>query len=177
MQLTNRKCNSLACIIGLFCHSTSAPELLIEMLVHASLSISLTTIHDMINSLSQKAHKNLKHMSKSLLASFVYDNFDMDFKFWVPTVKKLGSTMTHTTSAFVFPLAHSVIPGDLKCSGELWVTDPNNLHAEDRAKRPQQSWMHAMQAIHHPLTLAASTSFTDALHSIPVGDLIIKLGR
>jgi len=79
MQLTNWKCNSLACIIGLFCHSTSTPELLIEMLMHAGLSISLTAIHDMIDSLSQKAHEKLKHVSKSLLASFVYDNFDMDF--------------------------------------------------------------------------------------------------
>jgi len=85
----------------------------------------------MINSLSQKAHEKLKSVSKSLLASFVYDNFDMDFKSWMPTVEKPGSTMTHATSAFAFPLAHGVIPEDLKCSGELWATDPNNLAAED----------------------------------------------
>ena len=113
------------------------PELLIKMLGHASLSISLTAIHDMIDSLSQKAHEKLKCMSKSLLASFVYDNFDMDFRSWMPTVEKPGSMMTHTTSAFAFPLAHGVIPGDLKCSGKLWATDPNNLGAEDRAKHPQ----------------------------------------
>ena len=74
------------------------PELLIEMLMHTGLSISLTAIHDMINSLSHKAHKKLKRMSESLLASFVYDNFDMDFKSWMPTVEKPGSTMTHATS-------------------------------------------------------------------------------
>ena len=148
MQSTNWKCNSLVCIIGLFCHSTSVLELLIEMLAHTGFSISLTAIHDMINSLSHKAHEKLKHMSESLLASFVYDNFEMDFKSWMPTVEKPDSMMTHTMSALAFPLAHSVLPDDLKCSSELWETDPNNLHAEDRAKHPQRSWMHVMQAIH-----------------------------
>jgi len=173
MQLMNRKCNSLTCIIGLFCHSTSTLELLIEMLMHASLSISLTTIHDMINSLSQKAHENLKHMSKSLLASFVYDNFDMDFKSWVPTVEKLGSTMTHVTSVLAFPLAHSMTADDLKCSSELWATSHNSLAAEDRVKCPQCSWMHTAQAIHHSLTPAASSSSTDTPHSVPVRDTIM----
>src|SRR5882724_1457200 len=146
MQSTNRKCNSLACIIGLFCHSTSAPELLIEMLAHTGLSISLSAIHDMINSLSQKAHEKLKSVSKSLLASFVYDNFDMDFKSWMLMVEKPGSTLTHATSAFAFPLAHGVVANDLKCSEMLWRTDPINPSIEDHAQRPRYSWIHAMCA-------------------------------
>ena len=88
--------------------------------MHASLSISLTTIHNMISSLSTKAHERLKSLSHNLLASFVYDNFDMDFKSWMPTVEKPGSTLTHATSAFAFLLAHGVVTDDLKCSEMLW---------------------------------------------------------
>jgi len=128
----------------------------------------------MINSLSHKAHEKLKHMSETLLASFVYDNFDMDFKTWMPTVKKPGSMMTHATSVFAFPLAHGVLPDDLKCSAELWATNPNNLGIEDQAKHPQHLWMHAVQAIHRPVTPAASMSFTDTLLSIPVRNPIIQ---
>ena len=151
-------------------------ELLIKMLAHTGLSISLTTIHDMINSLSHKAHEKLKCVSQSLLASFIYDNFDMDFKSWMPTVKKPSSTMTHATSAFAFPLAHGMILDDLKCSSELWATDPNNLAAEDRVKCPQRSWMHAVHASHHPLAPAGSSSVAsiDTPHSVPVQDPLIE---
>jgi hypothetical protein len=150
MQSTNQKCNSLACIIGLFCHSTSAPELVVEMLAHAGLSISLTAIHDMISSLSTKAHERLRSLSQNLTASFVYDNFDMDFKSWMPTVEKPGSTLTHATSAFAFPLAHGVVSNDLKCSAMLWQNEPNNPNVEDHARRPRYSWIHALRAIHCP---------------------------
>ncbi|KAI0258557.1 hypothetical protein BC834DRAFT_813350, partial [Gloeopeniophorella convolvens] len=59
MQSTNQRCNALACFIGLFCHSTSAPELVIEMLAHAGLSVSITGIHNVISSLSKDAHTNI----------------------------------------------------------------------------------------------------------------------
>ena len=137
MQSTNQKCNSLACIIGLFCHSTSAPELIVEMLAHAGLSTSLTAIHNKVNSLSRKAHEQLKTLSHTQLASFVYDNFDMDFKSWQPTVEKPGSTLTHATAAFAFPLAHGVVPDDLKCSAMLWETDPRNPNVEEHMRCPQ----------------------------------------
>ena len=92
----------------------------------------------------------------------------------MPMVEKLGLTMTHATSTFAFPLAHSVIPDDLKCSDELWATDPNNLAAGDRVKRPQRLWMHAAQAIHRSLTPAASSLSTGTLHSFPIWDPIIE---
>ncbi|KAI0717550.1 hypothetical protein C8T65DRAFT_571664, partial [Cerioporus squamosus] len=126
MISTNQQCNALASLVGLFCHSTSAPELVIEVLSRAGLSISLTAIHDMINSLSRNSSEGIRRLAKTLLGAFAYDNFDMDFKSWLPTVEKPGSTLQHATSALIFPLEHGVTPEDLKCSSELWKTDPLN---------------------------------------------------
>ncbi|GLB34498.1 putative zinc-binding dehydrogenase [Lyophyllum shimeji] len=40
LMSSNQKCNALQSVMGLFCHSTNAPELLIETLAHSGLSIS-----------------------------------------------------------------------------------------------------------------------------------------
>ncbi|KAK7683367.1 hypothetical protein QCA50_013629 [Cerrena zonata] len=48
MNSTNQRCNPLASIIGIFLHSTSTPELVIEVLAHAGLSLSLRAIHTMV---------------------------------------------------------------------------------------------------------------------------------
>jgi hypothetical protein len=138
---TNERCNPLAAIIGLFCHSTSAPELVIEMLTHTGLSISLTSIHNMVDSLSQKSLQKLRELAKTQLVAFAYDNFDMDFKSSLPVIERAGSTLQHATSALAFPLMHSVVPDDLKCSAELWQSDSLNLWIPDSNKRPKRTWM------------------------------------
>ncbi|PSS32232.1 hypothetical protein PHLCEN_2v2001 [Hermanssonia centrifuga] len=134
------KCNPLASIMGLFLHSTSAPELVIEVLSHAGLSISVSAIHDMVDSLSRTSHSKLRDMAKSLLTALAYDNFDMDFKSWVSTVEKPGGTLQHATSALVLPLRHGVTADDLKCSAELWASDPLNPHIPASQKRPSRTW-------------------------------------
>src|SRR5882757_4220392 len=105
MHSTNQKCNPLASVIGLFLHSTSTLELVIEMLAHCGLSISLPSIHKVVLSLSVKARENLQHLFVDMHASFVYDNFDMDFKSWQSSIDGPGNTLIHATSAFAFPLA------------------------------------------------------------------------
>src|ERR1700683_2747031 len=55
MMSMNQKCNPVASIIGIFCHSTSTPELVIEMLAHAGLLTPLSAIHSMVDLLS-KSH-------------------------------------------------------------------------------------------------------------------------
>ncbi|KAI0258558.1 hypothetical protein BC834DRAFT_812807, partial [Gloeopeniophorella convolvens] len=62
----------------------------------------------------------LRALASTRLASFVYDNFEMDFKSWQQNVDKPGSTLVHATSAFAFPLEHGVVPDDLKCANQLW---------------------------------------------------------
>lgn len=57
MFTTNQKFNALAATMGMFFHPTSTPELVVEVFAHAGLSVSITTIHNMVNSLSLKACK------------------------------------------------------------------------------------------------------------------------
>jgi len=59
LMSSNQKCNALPSMIGLFCHSTNAPELVIETLAHVGLSISTSSIHNMVNSLSIKSADNI----------------------------------------------------------------------------------------------------------------------
>src|ERR1700690_3658929 len=138
---TNQKCNPVAAVIGIFCHSTSTPELVIEMLAHAGLSISLASIHQMVTVLSQKSCHKLRELAKTKLSGYAYDNFDMDFKSSLPTVEKPGSTLRHATSALTFPLNHGVVPDNLKCSAELWQNDPFNLRIPESVRRPKRTWM------------------------------------
>ncbi|KAF8971524.1 hypothetical protein BDZ97DRAFT_1786939 [Flammula alnicola] len=145
---TNQKCNPIASIIGIFCHSTSTPELVVEMLAHAGLSISQTSIHKMITSLSAKAHIQVKELARTMLGSFVYDNFDMDFKSSQPTVEKPGVTLKHATSALVFPLAHGVTADDLKCSEELWRSNPLNPHILEQDRKPTRTWVDCLPHAH-----------------------------
>ena len=140
---TNQRCNAVASVIGIFCHSTSAPEIVIEMLSHAGLSISTTSIHNMVNSLSEKSQQKIRRLAKTMLGSIAYDNFDMDFKTHLPTVEKSGFTLKHATSAIIFPLIKTT-PEDLECSDELWDTNPMNPDLKDNEKRPKLTWIHCI---------------------------------
>jgi hypothetical protein len=59
---------------------TLMPEFVVEVSAHVSLSVSLTTIYNIINSLSKSAHGELHKTAKMKTMAFAYDNFDMDFK-------------------------------------------------------------------------------------------------
>jgi len=134
-------------MIGLFCHSTNTPELLIEMLAHAGFSISTNSIHNMIGSLSNKSAEKVWSLAQSLTASFAYDNFDMEFKSHNPTIKKHGDSLKHATSAIIFPLIETT-PQDLSCSEELWKTNPINPQIPDSQKWP----MRGLESILTPST-------------------------
>ncbi|KIK90616.1 hypothetical protein PAXRUDRAFT_85531, partial [Paxillus rubicundulus Ve08.2h10] len=56
----------------------------------------------------------------SLLASYVYDNFDVNLKSQVSTVEKSNDSLKHLISGLLFPMVHGVCTDDLKCSDELW---------------------------------------------------------
>ncbi|KAF9565290.1 hypothetical protein CPC08DRAFT_617048, partial [Agrocybe pediades] len=125
LQSSNRECNYLQSILGLFYHSASVPEKAIEVLAHAGLSISLTSIHRAVKSLSQDAATKLKASIRTLQTSLAYDNFDMHFKTSQPTIEH-GSTFVSATSATAIPLFDVTDPNTLKCSNELWEKDPYN---------------------------------------------------
>ncbi|GLB35134.1 hypothetical protein LshimejAT787_0206990 [Lyophyllum shimeji] len=91
----------------------------------------------MVNSLSTKSAIKIQELAQTLTGSFAYDNFDMEFKSHVPTVEKSGETMKHATSAIIFPLIQTQ-PDDLRCSNELWGTDPLNPELSEGQKRPHR---------------------------------------
>ncbi|KAK7678135.1 hypothetical protein QCA50_018928 [Cerrena zonata] len=141
LQSTNQKCNAFAATIGLFLHSTSTPELVIEVFAHAGLSISLSAIHTMIDSLSTTSGERLQELMKTYVACFAWDNFDIDLRSWLPTVERPGTTLQHGTSALAFPLAHGVTSEHLKCAAELWATDPLNPNIPPSQHRPKRTWV------------------------------------
>ncbi|KAI0688587.1 hypothetical protein BC835DRAFT_1284353 [Cytidiella melzeri] len=141
MFSTNQKCNALAAAMGMFFHSTSTPELVVEVFSHAGLSISITTIHKMVSSLSKSASDELRKLAKAKTLGFAYDNFDMDFKSWSATIENSGDTLKHATSALAFPLEHDVTPEDLKCAASLWSTSPLNPCIPPEQCRPVRTWL------------------------------------
>ncbi|KAG2110196.1 hypothetical protein BD769DRAFT_1334142, partial [Suillus cothurnatus] len=69
-------------LLGIFFHSTSIPQKVIDVLAHAGLLISITSIHNAIHSMSKEIAANIKQgiCIWSLKVSVAYDNFDINFK-------------------------------------------------------------------------------------------------
>ena len=65
-------------------------------------------------------------MGQTLLVSYAYDNFDINFPNVVPTVEKSTDSLMHMTLGGLIVLEHGVKPDDLRCSEELWKTNPLN---------------------------------------------------
>ncbi|KAI0734351.1 hypothetical protein BC629DRAFT_1263891, partial [Irpex lacteus] len=126
MFSTNQKCNALPAVMGMFLHSTSAPELVVEVLAHAGLSVSTSTIHNMVDSLSHSVLSKIRALAKTRLFLLAYDNFDIDFKSYLATIEHPGQTLKHATSALMMPLEHEVMPEDTKYCDPLWNTNPMN---------------------------------------------------
>ncbi|EGO22204.1 hypothetical protein SERLADRAFT_440219 [Serpula lacrymans var. lacrymans S7.9] len=126
---SNERCNYLQAILGLFCHSTGVPEKVVEVLAHAGSSVSLTSIHHAVSSISKeisvKISVKIKKEVWSMCSAFAYDNFDMDFKTAQPTIEH-SSRFVSATSATVIPLFGVSDPAALRCSAELWQRDSRN---------------------------------------------------
>ncbi|KAF7969309.1 hypothetical protein HWV62_27741 [Athelia sp. TMB] len=137
-------------VIGVFLHSTNTPQKVIDALAHMGVSISVSSIHDAVSSLSAETYATIREMGRTLLVAYAYDNFDIDFKTHKPTFEKTKDTLTHLTSGTLIGLEHGVTKEDLRCSEMLWessrinpdadpskiapaktVSDLENLHRED----------------------------------------------
>ncbi|KAJ7212805.1 hypothetical protein C8J57DRAFT_982743, partial [Mycena rebaudengoi] len=106
MQSRNSKCNALESVFGIFLHSTNTPEKVIQALSHMGISISQTAILRAIHSLSTETVETLRDLGQTLLVSYAYDNFDINFPTLVPTVEKAADPLTHLTSGVVICLEH-----------------------------------------------------------------------
>ena len=62
---------------------------------------------------------------RTLTTAFAYDNFDINFKSWEPTVEH-PSSFVSATSATAIPLFGITNPDALRCSQRYWEKDPRN---------------------------------------------------
>ncbi|KAG1906319.1 uncharacterized protein F5891DRAFT_1182571 [Suillus fuscotomentosus] len=140
MQSTNRRSNALQSILGIFLQSTHTPQKVIDTLARIGISISTDSINAAIRSLSTESQNTLQTLGKSLLASYAYDNFDVDLKTQVPLAEKSNDSLKHLASSLLFPLQHGVTTDDLKCSDELWRQSVLNPNAQLSTLPPKRSW-------------------------------------
>ncbi|KAI6160007.1 hypothetical protein EDD17DRAFT_1778675 [Pisolithus thermaeus] len=133
----NQKSNALQSLLGLFLQSAHTPYKVIDTLAHLGISVSADTINMAVQSLSKESHNSLQRLGRSLLASYAYDNFDVDLKTHTPTVEKSNDSLKHLTSGLLFLLVHGVTLNDLKCSEELWRKSALNLQADEPYSLPK----------------------------------------
>ncbi|KAF8660769.1 hypothetical protein AX16_001545, partial [Volvariella volvacea WC 439] len=104
MQFLNQKANFLQGLLGVFLHSSNASERIITTLAHIRVTVSLSSIHNITNSLSLKTEKSLLELGKTKGIAYAYDNFDVDIHRQISTASNSSSTLQHFTSAIVFLL-------------------------------------------------------------------------
>ncbi|KAJ7899220.1 hypothetical protein B0H14DRAFT_3543559 [Mycena olivaceomarginata] len=162
MQSTNQQSNMLESIIGIFLHASNTPSKVIETLASMGISISVDSIHNAIRSLSRETYERLRTMGQSLLVSYAYDNFDINFPNLVPTVEKSTDTLTHMTSGGLIYMEHGVKEVDLRCSEELWKNNPLNPEF-DASKAPPPRTVTDLEDLHpeqdHPSGLTRRERF------------------
>ena len=164
MQSTNRKSNALQSIIGTFLQSAHTPQKVIDMLARIGISVSIDTINGAVRSLSFESRNSLRKLSQSLLASYAYDNFDVDLKSQVPTAERSNDSLKHLTSGLLFPLQHGVTVDDLRCSEVLWRMSSINPTIDEKDLPPKRTWMDLLQ-IHPDVRLVNSLTRRDEFNS------------
>ncbi|KAL6308380.1 hypothetical protein BKA93DRAFT_815411 [Sparassis latifolia] len=131
MQSIDQQCNALQSTLGIFLHSCNTHEKVVKALARIGISISLSSIHNAIHSLSQASTAGMREYGQTCLVLYAYDNFDIKFNTLVPTIEEPSDTLEHLTSGVILPLEHGVDLEDLRksprndsCTGPLPVHDP-----------------------------------------------------
>jgi len=137
MQSHNQKCNAFQCIIGIFLHSCHTPERVVEALARLGISISQSTIHRAVTSLSLKSAQKLQEMGRQRLCAYAYDNFDIQLKSTTPTVERSNDSLKHLTSGVLLPLQHVKL-SDLKFSEYLWQR--SEFNPKRASTLPKYTW-------------------------------------
>ena len=116
---TNFQCNAFQAVQGFFLESTNTPEHIINVLAHGGWCVSMTSIANIVKTLTKEQCDIIKNLGKDGLCVLVYDNLDFDFKAKEPTLENPGSFTSITTGTFI-PLGHGTTLEDLHYSRELW---------------------------------------------------------
>jgi hypothetical protein len=126
-QNASQRAHYLQSMLGIFLQSAHAPQKVIETLAHMELSTSLSSINGGIRSHSQESSNTIKAIGHTMLASYVYDNFDIDLKTLDQRVEISNDSLKHLTSGILFPLQHETTAEDLCCSRMLWEQSIYNI--------------------------------------------------
>ena len=164
MQSVNQKLNALQSILGFFFQSAHALYKVIDTLARLGVSMSTDAINMAVRSLSIESENALRNLGQSLLASYAYNNFDVDLKSQVPTAEKSNNSLKHLTSGLLFPLVHGVTSNDLMCSEELWKKSELNPHVE-RQNVPQRRSMEDLINLHPDASNASPLSCHDQFNA------------
>ncbi|KAG2045900.1 hypothetical protein BDR06DRAFT_985720 [Suillus hirtellus] len=101
LQNSNERCNYLQGLLGIFFHLTCVPQKVIDVLAHVGLSISITSIHNAVDSMSKEIAANIKqginnpealHCSAALWAADSHN----------PTLPKQGKCLSPQLAAFAW---------------------------------------------------------------------------
>ncbi|KAF8126322.1 hypothetical protein EV363DRAFT_1401849 [Boletus edulis] len=148
----NQKANLLQSLLGFF----------IDTFAWIGVSISTNAINLAVRSLSVESENTLKAIGRSFLASYAYDNFDVDLKSDIASVEKSNDSLKHLTSGLLFPMVHRVTTEDLRCSQEIWLKSPLNRQVAKEDKPPKRTWC---DLVHLHLTDHSSTSWHISFNS------------
>jgi hypothetical protein len=116
------------------------PQNVVDTLARIGISISADAIHAAVKSMSAESQNAMRELGRSLLASYAYDNFDVDLKSHLPVAEKSNDSLKHLTSGLMFPLQHGITLDDLKCSEELWRKSALNTRAIEQDLPPRKTW-------------------------------------
>lgn len=140
----NQQCNALESIVGIFLYLCNTHEKVIKMLAKIGISISLTSIHDTIHSLSHESVHGIHELGQTLLTSYTYDNFNIKLNTLMPMVEQSTDSLVHLTSGIALQLDHGVTLEHLQCSAELWDKSPLN---DDRQEGVRE--FNALEILRH----------------------------
>ncbi len=149
MQTLDPRCNALQSIVGVFLHASSTPEKVVKVLSRMGISISLTSIHRAIRSLSNLSYLDIENLGRTLLTSYGFDNFDILLRTLIPTTDgKLERGQLHMTSATLLRLDHDVTLDDLRCAQFLWARSENNPMASNPIPFSPLKALHLLSTLH-----------------------------
>ena len=140
---TNFRCNAFQAVQGFFLESTNTPECIINVLAHGGWCVSMTSIANIVKTLTKEQCDIIKNLGKDGLCVLVYDNLDFDFKAKEPTLENPGSFTSITTGTFI-PLGHGTTLEDLHYSRELWersMLNPCGPKDISPAQLPSQKYL------------------------------------
>nr|VWO97511.1 ATP-dependent RNA helicase CshA (EC [Ganoderma boninense] len=153
MHAVDQQCNGLQSVMGIFLHSCSAPEKLIKVLARMGVSISLTSIHRAIESLSKQSLSDIETLGRTLLSSHAFDNFDAQINTLISTVDKPNEGLLHLTSGTLLRLQQARLE-DLRCSKLIWSRSERNLDATDPRPFDPRATLRMLYTLHpEPNTL------------------------